>query len=96
MGVEILDCSRKGLKIYAPQSNALEADPLNLRVYLPERDSPVGVKAKVRWMQPKERGCVIGTEVEWIEPDAKNEILDFAYDLWKETIKQDYASAKFS
>ena len=94
--IEIVDFSRKGLRIFSSQSIFSQTDPLKIRAFLPGSPLSVSIQARFRWSQARQEGYETGAELDWIELAAKNEILDIAYNKWKEKIEKDYASVKSS
>lgn len=80
----ITDFSREGLRIFIPRKDFSKPDTVKLKVYMPNAHHPILIHAKVQWIKPKDDGLEIGTKIDRIDPEDKNEILDYAYEIWKE------------
>ncbi|MBP7215784.1 MAG: PilZ domain-containing protein [Candidatus Omnitrophica bacterium] len=80
----ILEFSREGLRLFIPKVNLFDKQSLKLRIYMPGATLPVLLKGSVKWMKQKEEGWELGAKIEDVNSEAKSEILEYAYKLWKE------------
>lgn len=81
--MQLRDFSRDGLRLLVPQADLLKMSLVTLKVYLPNKTLPVSVQGKIKWMRPVEDCWEIGMKLEDIDSVDKNEILDYAYKIWK-------------
>ncbi len=85
---EALDFSREGLKIVIPSAKILKDNPVELKVYLPNRPAPVSFKASVVWIKDKDDGSELGIKITDISSKEKSELLEYVYNVWKENMKE--------
>lgn len=86
--IQLIDFSRAGLKIFVPKGDFSRTNLLKLKVHLPNRHLPVFIQGIVKWIQTKDDGWQIGARIGQIDPADKNEILDYAYKIWREKKKE--------
>lgn len=84
---QMIDFSRGGLRLFVPREDFSKTSMLKLRVYLPNRHLPVVMQGGVKWIKCREGGWEIGAKLGHIHPSDKNEILEYAYNAWKEKEK---------
>lgn len=82
--VQLIDFSRAGVRIFIPGHDFTKTNSFQLKVSLPNRPFPISIQGAVRWIRPKDDGWEIGAKIGQIDPVDKSEILDYAYNLWKE------------
>ncbi len=80
------DFSREGLRLilhnFALEKNA----DIKLRIYVPERKEPVEVKGQVVWSKANDANWEVGIKIKEIDKEAKSQILDYAYKIWRERL----------
>ena len=81
---KVIDFSREGLRLFISESDFLKDNLLTLRVYLPNRPSPIIIQAEVRLMRLIDTCWQLGMKIREINPEEKEEILNYAYNIWKE------------
>jgi hypothetical protein len=86
--IQMVDFSRDGLRITFPQTSFLKSNMIKLEFYLPNRELPIVIEGKTRWMRSDGPNWDMGMRMEKIDAAEKNEILDYAYRVWKETEKE--------
>jgi len=86
--IHMTDFSRGGLRIFIPRKDFSSPNTVKLKVYIPHRSTLISIIGKVKWMRPKEGGLEIGAQIQQIDPVCKNEILDYAYNIWKDKKKE--------
>lgn len=85
---KIIDFSREGTRILIPSISLSKGENIELKVYLPHRNSPIPFQAQVRWIKVDKEQAEVGLKITHIDPQEKNEILNYAYKLWREKIKK--------
>ena len=81
--IRVDDFSQEGLKLVVSFNLEPESE-IELKLYLPELETVTPVKGKIIWSKPDEHGIQIGMKILEMDPDAKAEIFDYAYERWKE------------
>ncbi len=88
--MRMTDFSRGGLRIFVPRKDFSSPNTVKLKVYIPHKSAPVSISGNVKWLRPKENGLEIGTKIQEINAADKSEILDYAYNIWKENKKTEH------
>ena len=84
---ETIDFSREGLRIFFPFTPLPKKNPIEFKIYLPKRPVPMVCKGDMRWILSKENKCEMGVKIEHMEPEDKNDILEYAYKRWEKELK---------
>jgi len=86
--VQIVDCSREGIRIRVPQKVLLKASTFKLEFYLSAERQPIVVQGIVRWIKNVGQDYEIGMKFDKIAPEKKSELLEYAYQVWRKNIKR--------
>lgn len=86
--VHMTDFSRDGIRIFIPKKDYSNPDIAKISLYLPHKNFPIPILGKIKWMRPKEGGLEIGAQIKQIDSVCKNDILDYAYNIWREKKKE--------
>ncbi len=84
LDMQMIDFSRAGLRLAIPKDNFPESRLLSLKLRLPTRYHPIFIQGGVKWVRPAGNDYELGLKIEEINPVDKNEILNYAYNLWRE------------
>ena len=60
---------------------------IECNIELPDKNEDIPVRGDVVWVAKNDRGSLAGVRIHEIGNEAKFDILDYAYDLWLETMK---------
>ena len=75
--------SRSGLCFETNENGCDFSDLMELKVTLPKKDKYISVKGELAWKTKTDNsGCLVGIRFKQIDSEAKNDILDHAYDSW--------------
>ncbi len=75
--------SRSGLCFEAKELNYNLNDMMEIKVKLPKKDDYISVTGDIAWMNKiSDSKCLAGLNFREIDSEAKNHILDHAYDAW--------------
>ena len=87
LNAEVRDFSREGVRVQIPQSLTCDAEtPVKIQAYLPGEHLPIIFGAKTKWIRCNNNVCEIGCHLEAITAQDRNQILDYAYNRWRETV----------
>ncbi len=77
------DFSREGLRLVLKDFDIIHGTNAQLKIFIPEKQEPVDVEAKVVWTKSGNNNWEIGMELENITKEEKSAILDYVYEEWK-------------
>lgn len=77
-----INFSRSGLCFEASSLNYDQNDLMELQVKMPMQDSFISVTGDLTWIKKSGSGCLAGLSFRQIDSEAKNDILDHAYEAW--------------
>jgi hypothetical protein len=84
----VKDVSREGLKLSSKEA-LKNGDVLELELSMPTKRSPITALSQVMWSHKKsDSDYDIGLKFKTIKPEEKFELLDYAFDKWVESKKQ--------
>ncbi|OPX30944.1 MAG: hypothetical protein B1H08_00235 [Candidatus Omnitrophica bacterium 4484_171] len=81
---QALDFSREGLRVSIPSNDSIPDNSVELKVFLPNRYSPVLIHGKIIWISSGDRDVEMGLKIKEIDASGKAEILDYIYKVWKD------------
>ncbi len=78
----MVNFSRQGLSFIAPEAELSPSQEIDLRFKIPNKDVIVTCHGEVVWKKEEEGKRRIGIRVKEIDPYAKGEMLEYAYNNW--------------
>lgn len=83
----MINFSREGFCFQSELSDFKYDKGMEFNIQMPHRQDNIPVRGDVVWIEKNKGGALAGVRIHEIGNDAKFEILDYAYDLWLETMK---------
>ncbi len=74
--------SRQGLSFITQQTNLSPNQDLELKFKLPNKDVLVACRGEIVWEEDKGKNSLVGIRLKEMDPYAKSEILEYAYNKW--------------
>ncbi len=78
----MVNFSRQGLSFIAPEAELSLNQEVDVRFKIPNREVIVTCRGEVVWEKKEEGKMRIGIRVKEMDPYAKGEILEYAYNNW--------------
>ncbi len=81
---EISDFSRSGLRARFSLNSCFVDQPVQMKIYLPNRLSPILSACNIIWRDFADKESNMGLNIEKMASRDKCDILEYAYTLWRE------------
>ncbi len=78
--------SRSGICFETDSNDLMPNDRIELEIELPENTS-YPLLADVMWKQQVNDRCLTGVKIISMDSEAKSEVLDYAYDMWLNKVR---------
>lgn len=75
--------SREGLGLILHDFHLTAGSEVSLRVHVPQKKKPANMKGKITWAKLNNRHWEVGVKTIQINSEDKNQILDYAYKIWR-------------
>lgn len=84
-----IDFSRQGVRLSLPFNFFSSRQSLQFKISLPESRHTFCFKGRACWSLKQQNCCQVGVKIEEMAPEDKNDLLEYAYNLWR---KEEYGS----
>jgi c-di-GMP-binding flagellar brake protein YcgR len=84
----VRDFSRNGCRLIAKGIDANRNTPVEIKLQMPDQDCFVSIWGDVLWVKDIEGSAQAGVEFKSIDPGVKWEVLEYAYDRWRQKQRQ--------
>ncbi|MCM8824022.1 MAG: PilZ domain-containing protein [Candidatus Omnitrophica bacterium] len=81
--------SRDGFSLVVDEPDFMPQNFLEARMELPPQRGFIDVYGEIIWKRQKDNKWEIGVKIKEIDKASKSEILDYAYDKWKNRMREE-------